>query len=80
MLFRSNIDFEKIRSDLLGEFGILTAGGQGDLKGSIIRIAHMGYFDIADMIGFLGIFKLVCSNYFKIETNPVEKFLEIYKT
>ncbi|NOZ83213.1 MAG: alanine--glyoxylate aminotransferase family protein [Epsilonproteobacteria bacterium] len=79
VITKRNTDFEKIRSDLLSKFGILTAGGQGDLKGSIIRIAHMGYFDIVDMIGFLGIFKLVCSNYFKIETDPVEKFLEIYK-
>ncbi|MGI8784537.1 MAG: pyridoxal-phosphate-dependent aminotransferase family protein [Acidobacteriota bacterium] len=35
------------------EFGLVVAGGQGDLKGKIIRIAHLGYYDFLDTIGVL---------------------------
>jgi aspartate aminotransferase-like enzyme len=39
---------------VLGEkYGVSVAGGQGDLKGKIIRFAHMGYIGKADLlIGF----------------------------
>jgi aspartate aminotransferase-like enzyme len=35
---------------LRDELGILVAGGQGHLKGKIIRIAHLGYVDDFDII------------------------------
>ena len=35
------------------EFGIQIAGGQGSLKGHIIRIAHLGYFDLVDVFSVL---------------------------
>jgi aspartate aminotransferase-like enzyme len=35
------------------EYGISIAGGQGALKGKIIRFAHMGYIGKADLlVGF----------------------------
>lgn len=35
------------------KFGLKVAGGQGELKGRIIRIAHMGYMDPLDVVGIV---------------------------
>lgn len=35
------------------EFGVVVAGGQGELKGKIIRIAHLGYYDFVDTVGVI---------------------------
>lgn len=45
-----NIDGQKVVKTLREEFGISIAGGQGKLKGKIVRIAHMGYIDKFDLI------------------------------
>ena len=47
------IDVERLRSDLLASSKIRIAGGQGELKGKIFRIGHMGYVfepDIKEVI------------------------------
>jgi len=44
------IDGGKIVKDLRDNYGVTFAGGQDDLKGKIVRIAHLGYFDTYDMI------------------------------
>lgn len=44
------VDGGKLVKDLRDNYGITFAGGQDDLKGKIIRIAHLGYFDSFDMI------------------------------
>src|ERR1044071_8320491 len=36
------------------EFGSTVAGGQGQLKGKIFRIAHLGNYDVTDALGLLG--------------------------
>lgn len=43
------IDADAFRKELQ-KIGVRVAGGQDHLKGKIIRIAHMGYFDYLDMI------------------------------
>lgn len=35
------------------KYGVKAAGGQGTLKGKIIRIAHMGYVDALDLVGIV---------------------------
>ncbi len=35
------------------EFGSTVAGGQGRLQGRILRIAHLGYYDVTDQLGLL---------------------------
>ncbi len=35
-------------------FDAVVANGQGDMKGKIFRIAHIGYYDYLDTIGILG--------------------------
>ena len=43
----------EIVETLRGKYGVSIAGGQGDLKGKIIRFAHMGYIGKADLlVGF----------------------------
>ena len=35
-------------------FDAVVANGQGEMKGQIFRIAHIGYYDYLDTIGILG--------------------------
>jgi len=41
------------------EFASTVAGGQGRLKGKILRIAHLGYYDVTDILGLLGTLEIV---------------------
>lgn len=45
------VDEGALRKTLRSEFGMQWAGGQGDMKGKIIRISHMGYIDAFDTLG-----------------------------
>ena len=44
------------------EYGVSIAGGQENLKGKIIRIAHMGYINAQDMVMCLSILEKVLSD------------------
>ena len=35
------------------DFGAVVANGQGEMKGKVFRIAHLGYYDYLDTIGIL---------------------------
>jgi len=35
-------------------FAMVVANGQGEMKGKMIRIAHLGYYDYLDAIGVIG--------------------------
>jgi aspartate aminotransferase-like enzyme len=35
---------------MLNKYGVQVAGGQGELAGKIIRIAHLGWMDSLDVI------------------------------
>jgi len=41
------------------EFGMIIANGQGSMKGQIFRIAHLGYFDFADLFSVIGALELI---------------------
>ncbi|MFQ5430099.1 MAG: pyridoxal-phosphate-dependent aminotransferase family protein [Phycisphaerae bacterium] len=45
------VDEARLRKDLRSKHGIHCAGGQGHLKGKIIRLNHMGYVDAVDTVG-----------------------------
>lgn len=49
-----DLDSARIVSELERSYGVRIAGGQGDLKGKIFRIAHLGYIDEVDTLGTLG--------------------------
>ncbi len=44
------VDGAKLVSFLRDEYGIVIAGGQGSMKGKIIRVAHLGYMSKFDTI------------------------------
>ncbi len=44
------LDGQEIYKTLKDKYGITAAGGQGDAKGKIFRIAHLGYSGIFDII------------------------------
>jgi aspartate aminotransferase-like enzyme len=46
---------------LKAEFGSTVAGGQGRLKGRILRVAHLGYYDATDILGLIGSLEIVLS-------------------
>ncbi len=50
MFMPAGIDADAVRKKMADEFGITVAGGQGKLKGKIIRVAHLGYCDETDVI------------------------------
>jgi aspartate aminotransferase-like enzyme len=49
----------EIRGKLAERFGITTIGGQDKLKGQIVRIGHMGYFDELDVVAGLAALEMV---------------------
>ncbi len=49
----------QIRNRLSERFGITTIGGQGKLKGQIVRIGHMGYTDEIDVVATLAALEMV---------------------
>lgn len=48
------IEAGKISKILKTEFKSEVAGGQGKLKGQIFRVAHLGYYDVTDILGLIG--------------------------
>ena len=49
----AGIDAARLIQSLQERFGIVVAGGQGVLKGKIIRIGHLGYFDLVDVFAVI---------------------------
>jgi aspartate aminotransferase-like enzyme len=49
----AGIESGAIVKALKSEFASTVAGGQGQLKGKIFRIAHLGYYDVTDILGLL---------------------------
>ena len=52
----------QIRNALTERFGITTVGGQEKLKGTIIRIGHMGYTDELDVISTLAALEMTLAD------------------
>jgi aspartate aminotransferase-like enzyme len=50
----AGIDSGKIVTGFRENFGAMVANGQGEMKGKIFRIAHLGYYDYLDTIGIIG--------------------------
>ena len=55
------IDAEKVRSEIRGQFGVELAPGQGDLKGKLFRIGHLGYVDKLELVATIGALELLFS-------------------
>jgi aspartate aminotransferase-like enzyme len=47
------IDSGKIIKEFRESFDAVVANGQGEMKGQLFRIAHIGYYDYLDTVGIL---------------------------
>ena len=56
------VDATEIVNSLRDRFGITIANGQGDLKGKIFRIGHIGWFNVFDITTALAAVELVVSD------------------
>jgi aspartate aminotransferase-like enzyme len=48
------IDSGAIVKEFRDQFGAVVANGQGEMKGKLFRIAHLGYYDYLDTIAIIG--------------------------
>jgi aspartate aminotransferase-like enzyme len=63
------IDSGKIIKEFRESFDAVIANGQGEMKGQLFRIAHIGYYDYLDTIGILGALEHVLA---RVTGKPVE--------
>lgn len=49
----AGLDSGAIVKELRTRFGAIIANGQGSMKGQIFRLAHLGYYDIADLFSLI---------------------------
>jgi aspartate aminotransferase-like enzyme len=55
----AGIDGQKVYALLRDRHGVVLAGGQGELRGKVIRIGHMGYMNEFDIITALSALEMV---------------------
>jgi aspartate aminotransferase-like enzyme len=63
------IDSGKIVKEFRETFDAVVANGQGEMKGRLFRIAHIGYYDYLDTIGILGALEHVLG---RVTGKPIE--------
>jgi len=63
------LDSGKIVKEFRESFDAVVANGQGEMKGKLFRIAHIGYYDYVDTIGILGALEHVLA---RVTDQPVE--------
>ena len=57
----AGVSSDDVVKGLKSRFGAIIANGQGDMKGQLFRIAHLGYFDYLDTIALIGALEQVMS-------------------
>ena len=50
----AGVDSGVIVKELKSRFGVIVTNGQGEMKGQIFRVAHLGFFDPLDSIALVG--------------------------
>ena len=55
----AGLDSGVIVKEFRQRFGSIIANGQGEMKGRIFRIAHLGYFDVADLFAVIAELELI---------------------
>jgi len=63
------IDSSKIVKEFRESFSAVVANGQGDMKGKLFRIAHIGYYDYLDTVGIMAALEHVLAT---VTDSPVE--------
>ena len=57
----AGMDSGVIVKEFRTRFGAVIANGQGSMKGQIFRIAHLGYFDFADLFAVIAGLEIILS-------------------
>jgi aspartate aminotransferase-like enzyme len=57
------MDSGVIVKDFRARFGAIIANGQGSMKGKIFRIAHLGYFDFADLFAVIAELEIILASH-----------------
>jgi len=52
------VDPSRVIALMRERFGVLISGGQGSMKGKILRVGHLGYFDFLETLGMIGCLEL----------------------
>src|SRR5258708_29058886 len=65
----AGIDSSKLVKEFRESFSAVVANGQGDMKGKLFRIAHIGYYDYLDTVGILAALEHVLAT---VTDRPVE--------
>lgn len=55
----AGMDSGVIVKEFKNRFGAIIANGQGSMKGQIFRIAHLGYFDFADLFAMIAALEII---------------------
>jgi aspartate aminotransferase-like enzyme len=63
------LDSGEIVKRFRNRFGAVVANGQGEMKGQVFRIAHLGYYDYMDTIGVIAALEQVMS---ELQADKVE--------
>src|SRR5271157_525557 len=64
----AGLDSGVIVKEFRNRFGAIIANGQGSMKGQIFRIAHLGYFDFADLFAVVAELEIIL----KANGHPVQ--------
>ena len=64
----TGVDSGVIVKELKSRFGAIITNGQGEMKGQIFRIAHLGFFDYMDTIALIGALEQVAVKSFPSST------------
>ena len=65
----AGVDSSKLVKEFRESFSAVVANGQGDMKGKVFRIAHIGYYDYLDTVGILAALEQVLA---AVTDKPVE--------
>ncbi len=61
------VDSGVIVKELKSRFGAVITNGQGEMKGQIFRIAHLGFFDPLDTLALLGALEQVTADTLRVK-------------
>lgn len=65
----SGMDSGALIKEFREEFGAVVANGQGEMKGKLFRIAHLGYYDYLDTVGILAALEQILA---RLVGKPIE--------
>ncbi|WP_281198466.1 pyridoxal-phosphate-dependent aminotransferase family protein [Staphylococcus schleiferi] len=60
---KDEAEVKHIKSQLESQFNITIAGGQGHLKGKILRVGHMGFISPFDLLPFIAGLEMILTKY-----------------